>query len=218
MRHVPLAEPDALAQEKYLRVWHSGALFHKPESFPRLASHELFGNDRALELEIGCSTGEYLCAMAQVHPERNYVGIEINLKSLYVAVHNARELGLDNITFIKAPVQDVYRLMPPNSLQAVYMHFPDPSLHPKYRKRRIFTQEFLDKMHTALTPAGILSVVTDKEPLFWDMLALVETDARFEKTHAERFLVGFEPLVKSRYQAYWERHGVTIYRFEVRHL
>jgi tRNA (guanine-N7-)-methyltransferase len=218
IRHVRIEPPDEATAAKYLRVWNSGDLWHRTDSFPRLISSQLFGNDHPLELEIGCSTGEYLCSLARLNPGHNFLGVEINLKSLHAAVANAAALGLDNILFIKAPVQSLYPLMPPGSLHAAYMHFPDPYLHPKYRPRRLFTPEFLDAMHRALVPGGKVSIVTDKEVLFRDMLALIEQDTRFEKTHPERYLSGFEPEVKSRYQSYWERHGLQVYRFEVRNL
>jgi tRNA (guanine-N7-)-methyltransferase len=218
MRHVPLHEPDALTAERYLRVWNAGDLYNHPERFPRLTSEQLFGNQHPLEIEIGCSTGEYLCSLAASNPSRNFVGIEINLKSLYVAVHNASQRGLENILFIKAPLQDTYRLMRVDSLHAVYLHFPDPGLHPKFRKRKFIGQRLLDKMHDTLVPGGTLSFVTDKEELFREVLPLFESDPRFEKTHEERYLLGFEPDVKSRYQLYWERHGGTIFRVELRNV
>jgi tRNA (guanine-N7-)-methyltransferase len=216
MRHVALREPDRATAEKYLRVWKSGDLYNRSDTFPRLTSEQLFGNHLPLELEIGCSTGEYLCSLAASNPSRNFIGIEINLKSLYMAVQNASQRGLENVLFIKAPVQNTYSLMPPDSIYAVYLHFPDPSLHPKYRKRKFLTQTFLDKMHAALVPGGILSFVTDKEELFHEVLPLLEGGPHFEKTHEARYLLGFEPAVKSRYQLYWERHGGTIFRVELR--
>jgi tRNA (guanine-N7-)-methyltransferase len=212
---VRVEQPSEDDASKYLREWHAGDLWNHPETFPRITSEGLFGNNRPLEMEVGCSTGEYLCSLAQDRPEHNFVGVEINLKSLYLAVHNAAALGLDNILFIKAPIQSIYGLIPDGALSAVYMHFPDPYLHPKYRTRRMFTPEFLDKMHAALVGGGTISVATDKEELFWDMLGIVEGDPRFEKTHEERYLMGFEPRVKSRYQEYWERHDSLVYRFEV---
>ncbi len=218
MRHVPFREPDEVVADKYLRVWNTGDLQNRPESFPSLTSAELFGNDFPLELEVGCSTGEYLCSLAAANRAHNFLGIEINLKSLYVAVQNAAEQNLSNIMFIKAPLQYTYGLMRPTTLQAVYIHFPDPSLHPKYRKRKLLNQGFLDKMHGALIPGGILSFVTDKEELFHEVLPLIEAEVRFEKTHSERYLESFEPAVKSRYQVYWERHGGTIYRVELRNV
>jgi tRNA (guanine-N7-)-methyltransferase len=218
MRHVPLREPDAETAEKYLRAWDSGDLYNKSDSFPHLTSEQLFGNYLPLELEIGCSTGEYLCSLAAANPSHNFLGIEINLKSLFVAVRNASEHGLNNVLFIKAPAQNTYRLMEPDSLHAFYLHFPDPSLHPKYRKRKLLTQPFLDKVHDTLVAGGCFSFVTDKEELFLEILPVLENDPRFEKTHSERYLLGFEPTVKSRYQLYWERHGGTIFRIELRNV
>src|SRR5450759_294951 len=167
IRHVRVEQPDKATAAKYLRVWHAGDLWNHPDTFPRITSEALFGTDLPLEMEVGCSTSEYLCSLAQNAPDHNFLGVEINLKSLYLAVHNAAALGLSNILFVKAPIQSLYQLMPPNSLSAVYMHFPDPYLHPIYRTRRLFTAEFLDKMHSALVPSSKISIITDKGELFW---------------------------------------------------
>ncbi len=48
------------------------------------------------------------------------------------------------------------------------------------------------------------------------VLVVVEADGRFQRAHAERYLIGFEPEVKSRFQRIWERHGLPILRLEVR--
>ena len=213
IRHVKSEPPDERTLAKYLRYWRSKDLYQTPEAFPRLDSSHLFGNDHPLHLEIGCSTGEYLCALAAKDPATNFLGVEINLKSLYVAVGHAADLSLDNILFIKAPFQHTYSLLVPESLQAVYLHFPDPSLRPKQRKRQLFNTALLDALHPALMPGGVWSIVTDNEELFQGtILSLVEKDDRFKKVHAERYLLGFEPEAKSRYQLYWEKHGATIYR------
>lgn len=216
LRNVRLTPPDEQTTRYYLMHWHAGDLYHRPEAFPKITSQELFGNDRPLELEVGCGTGEFLCALAARHPDVNFVGTDVNLKSLYAAVNTAGAMALHNIRFIKAPMQYLYPLLAPDSLWVVYVHFPDPCLKPKYRKRRLLNRTFLDRMHYALVPGGKISIVTDNNDLFAEVLDMVEGDPRFEKTHRERYLVGFEPEVKSRYQLYWEKHGATIYRLEIR--
>jgi tRNA (guanine-N7-)-methyltransferase len=216
MRHVKLEVPSTEVAEKYLRVWHSGDLFHKPEEFPRISSPGLFGNDKPLEIEIGSNTGEYLCALARANPGRNYVGVEISMKPAYVAVNLAASLGLDNIVFVKAPAQDIYRLVPGGALSAAHMLFPDPALHPKFRKRRLFGPAFLDVMYRALMPGGTITLVTDKDEVLAYALETVEGDRRFERLHEEPYLLGFDPPTRTRYQRYWERHGGAIYRIELR--
>ena len=49
-----------------------------------------------------------------------------------------------------------------------------------------------------------------------DILAVVERDTRFEKAHVERYLVGFEPPAKSRFQRLWEGHGLPTLRLDLR--
>ena len=201
--------------ERYLLHWHTGDLYHRAESFPKLTSEGLFSDDRPLELEIGCGTGEYLCALAAANPTRNYVGLDTSLKSLYAAVHEAAERGLTNIRFVRASAQYIYPLLEDDSLGAVYVHFPEPILHPKFRKRRIFNPPFLQEIARALAPGGILSIVTDSEELFRSILDQVERQSALHRTHEERYLLGFDPPVKSRYQQYWEGHGAKIYRLEL---
>jgi len=215
VRHRRPSPPDERTATRYLLHWHTGDLYHAPETFPRLTSQHLFGNTLPMELEIGCGTGEYLCSLAQRNADTNYVGLDINLKSLFVAVETARSLSLDNIRFIKAPVQFVYPLLEHNSLRVVYLHFPDPLLKPKYRKRQILTGEFLHNIHRALAPGGRFSIVTDNKELFDNILALMHGDTRFERVHTEPYAIGFQPGVKSRYQLYWESHNLPILRLEL---
>ena len=214
-RHTKASAPDEPTAAKYLLRWYTGDLYRSIETFPALTSQALFGNDLPLELEIGCGTGEFLCGLAAERPEVNFVGLDINLKSLFVGVETASALLLENIKFIKAPIQFLYPLMPPGSLQAVYMHFPDPLLRPKYRKRKVLNEEFLKHLSEAFQPEGLFSIVTDNDELFEGVLALVEESPYFRKTHSERYLTGFEPQAKSRYVVYWEAHDKPIFRLQL---
>lgn len=208
--------PDAATESKYLRQLSGRQLYLQPCSLPKVTSPDLFGNEVPLELEVGCGTGEYLCSLAESEPEANFVGIDIHLRSLCGAVEAARGLGLDNILFIRANFSLMYPLLVSGSLRAIYLHFPDPTVEPRFRKRRIFSQRFLDAAWNALVPGGHLSVMTDHRQCFFEMLALAEQDERWGRAHEERYLVGFEHSVKSRYQRIWEGHGIPTLRFELR--
>ncbi len=166
-------------------------------------------------LEVGPGTGEWLIAQAEREPDSNFLGIDIYPKALYKAVADAAEAGLDNIIFVRAPIQFVYPLLVPDALRAVFMHYPDPNLRNR-GQHKIVNAEFLDAFHRALQPGGLLSLITDHEALFFEeMLPLVEGDPRWARTHAERFLVGYEPETKSRYQKMWEKHEVPPLRLEL---
>ena len=206
---------DALLK-RYLVTYDALGLYEHPETFPRLCSQALFGNAAPLELEVGCGSAEFLCALAAKEPGVNFVGVDLARRPLEKAVEIAASLGLENIRLLQGNFARMYPLLEPLSLRCVYVHFPDPNMRPKFRRRRIINHAFLDAIHEALVPAGTLSVMTDHEAFFLEMLALLEADCHFEKTHAERYLVGFEPAVKSRFQRIWEGHGLPILRCELR--
>lgn len=108
----------------------------------------------------------------------------------------------------------MYSLLPASTLQAVYLHFPDPNMRKRFQKRRIISPEFLDELDRILIPGGQFSIMTDHNAFFMEMLQLIEQDERLVKTHAERYLVGFEARVKSQFQCMWERHGLPTLRAE----
>lgn len=205
--------PDEETARKYLLHMPGRWLYHEPCTLPRITSSDLFGDDLPLHLEIGCGTGEYLCELARREPDVNFVGVDLHLRSLHSAIDTAKQLKLDNILFVKANFRLMYPLLAPNSLRSIYLHYPDPNMEPKFRKRRIFSPAFLDAAHRALIPGGHLSVVTDHREFFFDMLALADQDDRFERAHDAPYLVAFDPPVKSRYQRIWEGHGLPTLRF-----
>jgi tRNA (guanine-N7-)-methyltransferase len=201
---------------QYLRVYTAGDLYHHPEIFPCLCSSELFANRAPLELEVGCGTAEFLCSLAAREPEVNFVGVDIARRPLYKAVAVASSLQLANVRFLHANFVQLYPLLEPCSLRQVYVHFPDPNTRPTFHRRKLVTPAFLDAVHRALVPGGGLSLMSDHTALFQELLAVVEADGRFQRTHAAGYLIGFEPETKSRFQRIWERHGLPILRLEVR--
>jgi tRNA (guanine-N7-)-methyltransferase len=207
--------PDKQTAARYLLELPGDRLYREPLAFPEIGSASLFGDEKPLELEIGCGNGEFLCSLARTYPGTNFVGVEVKEKSVHQAVATAAAADLDNVLILKANFRLLYPLLVPGSLSAVYLHFPDPNTRPKFRKRRIFSHHFLTAMHAATTPDGRISVMTDHEGLFMEMLELAESDGSWQKTHAERYLVGFEAESPSRFQRIWEGHGMSTLRFEL---
>ncbi len=212
---IPNYEPTPERRARYLLHWEARHLFHTVEEFPLLTPEFLFNSSAPFVLEIGCGTGELLCQRAAAEPERNFFGIDLSRRSLYYAVHHAAEAGLPNIRFLRADVLLALPRLAPASVAEALLLFPDPNLAARHHKRRVFQPALLDALHTALAPAARLLVVSDDEALFMDMLALAEADPRYCKTHAARFLEGFEPPVRTRFQRTWERQGRAIRRFEL---
>lgn len=210
---VRLEEPSAEARESYLLEWDTKTLALTPEQYPQLTTKNLFGADGPLEVEVGPGTGEYLCQLAQEHPQRRYLGIEASRRSIYYAVNMSAERELANVRWLRANVKLLYPRFPDATWQTIYLHFPDPAHKPKDEKHIVFDADFLDATYRALRPGGRISVVSDQAEFFMMMLERAEADGRFEKAHAARYLEGFEPPVKSRFQQFWEGKGINPRQF-----
>ena len=213
---IKLVPPSPQAAKKYLLEWDNRSLYHHPEKYPALTSKNLFHATSPMALEIGCGTGEFLISSAAAQPNDNFVGVEISRRAVYHAVNIAEQASLDNIKFIKADIRLLYPLLESDSWQMIHLNYPDPNYNPGRRKHRIFDDQFLDASHAALTTEGKISVVTDQLPFLEDMLTIVENDQRFEKTHEQRYLEGFSPAQKTRFQQAWDRYKRTNYYFELR--
>jgi tRNA (guanine-N7-)-methyltransferase len=203
-------------RQRYLLDWDAVELRRAANTFPPLTSLALFGNQHPLEVEIGAGSGEYLCYLAARSPQANFLGIEVSRRAAYIAVAAAADPVLGNLRILRADFKLLVAVLAPQSWQAVYLHFPDPPHNREDAKHAIFDHAFLDAMAVVLVPGGQLSVVSDKTDFFTRMLALAAGDARFAKIHAEPYLQGFEPEVKSRFQLSWERKGIAPRRFVLR--
>jgi tRNA (guanine-N7-)-methyltransferase len=216
MRRLSAQPLDEAIARTYLRTFPSKQLFTNPRGLPAIDSRRLFGDEQPMHLEVGCGTADYLRALTRDDPRTNFVGVDVAHKPLLQAVRMAAAQALPNIRFIRGDLKLMYPLLIIDSLQAVSVHFPDPHVQTRFRKRRIVTPAFLDAIYRALAPGGKLSIMTDHQALFRDILTIVERDTRFESTHAEQYLLGFEPTVKSQFQRLWEGHGLPTLRLDLR--
>ena len=214
-RKIKRVPPSPEAMERYVRLWTQEEVHFHPERFPKLTSRELFGDDAPLELEVGCGTGEYLCDLAGSRPEARFVGVDPVTKVLFFAARQAEQRRLANLRLVRATMQGLYPLLAPDSLAAIYVHFPDPFVRSR-GEHKVLNARFFEAARQALVRGGTLSVVSDQPELFQEALGLVEEQPGLDKTHSERHLVGFEPALKSRYQRKWERYALPALRFEVR--
>ncbi len=189
-RRLKIQPPSEEKKGKYLHLWFNKELYHNIHQYPEISSSSLFGNEKPLEVDIGCGTGEFICRLGAKHPEKNYIGIDVAFKPLYRAVETAAADCLDNIRFIRADMNLIYPLLQPVSLRKVYFHFPIPIRKASQKKHVIFTPDFLNHMHKALEPGGQLSVMSD-DPLFFEELKkTARQDLRFQHVFHERNFPG----------------------------
>ncbi len=145
----------------------AGFCFDLPAPPSQLDWTKLFGNDRPVELEIGCGKGAFIVHAAQSRPEVNFAGIEVVRK---YQLYTANRLGRRGLTNAKMCCADARFALAwsiqSGSLDAVHVYFPDPWWKMRHQKRRIVTPEFLIWTIRALKPEGHFHLASDVPAYF----------------------------------------------------
>ncbi len=167
---------------------------------------------RPLLLDIGCARGRFLLRMAEAEPSWNYLGVEIREPLVDEANRLAAEAGLTNLhySFCNAMLwlDRLLEGIPPGTLQAVTIQFPDPWFKKKHAKRRMVNEEMVDTIASHLSPGGRVFVQTDIEFLAAEMFHLFRGDVRFAEKRAES-----NPLpVKTEREKAVEEKNLPVYR------
>jgi tRNA (guanine-N7-)-methyltransferase len=134
----------------------------------------LFGNDRPVYLEIGFGNGETLATLAERHPERNFLGVEVHGPGVGHLLLEVERRALGNVRVLRQDATDLLEQgLPPASLAGVYLFFPDPWPKTRHHKRRILNPAFVLLLARVLRPGGLFHAATDWEPYAREMLAVL---------------------------------------------
>lgn len=123
-------------------------------------------NGRELTLELGCGRGDYTLALAGQNPAGLFIGIDIQGERLWYGASQAEALKLNNVFFLRLPIETLADYFPAQSIKTIWITFPDP--YPKKRqiKKRLTAPYFLQLYKKILHPGGILHLKTDDQKLW----------------------------------------------------
>jgi tRNA (guanine-N7-)-methyltransferase len=162
----------------------------------------LYGRDAPRTLEIGFGNGENLAALAQAHPERDYLGVEVHLPGVGRLLRTLEAQQLGNVRVLCHDALEVLeQQLPPQWLQEILILFPDPWPKKRHHKRRLVQESFARLAAARLAEGGLLRIATDWEPYAQEMLAALagisslqnlSADGAFVARPAERQPTRFE--------------------------
>ena len=141
---------------------------------------EFFGNAHPIELDIGCGRGMFLVNAGLMRPEINYLGIELDYKEARHGAKRVYKRKMPNVRVLGGDANiALERFIPPGSVAAVHVYFPDPWWKRKHLRRRLFTDRFADRIAAVLQPDGLLHVWTDVADYFEVVSALLNHHEQF---------------------------------------
>jgi tRNA (guanine-N7-)-methyltransferase len=160
----------------------STSLIYRPASWvERLPLSAMFPGPAPIEVELGSGDGSFLAQWAARSPGRNFIAVERLLGRLRKLDRKARRSGLTNIRLLR--IEAGYfldYLLPPASIQALHLYFPDPWPKRKHRKNRLVNEAFPGRAARVLQPQGTVYLRTDDPEYFAQMQEVFAADSRFQ--------------------------------------
>jgi tRNA (guanine-N7-)-methyltransferase len=137
----------------------------------------VFGRDAPTVLEIGFGMGETTAAIAQAHPETNYLAIEVHSPGVGSLLKLIAERGLSNVRIVQYDaVEVIEHMIAPAAAAGIHIFFPDPWPKKRHHKRRLIRAPFVHVVASCLAPGGYLHLATDWEDYAQQMLDVLNQE------------------------------------------
>lgn len=162
---------------------------HKPWARPELAASPLFIDDpttqkggwhnafsdpsRPLHLELGCGKGGFISQMAVLHPDVNYLAVDIKSEMLGFTRRKVEQAFAeahrtpDNVLLCAFDIERLPMILgETDTATRIYINFCNPWPKIKHHKKRLTHPRQLRSYKTFLAHGGELWFKTDNAPLF----------------------------------------------------
>lgn len=133
-----------------------------------------FGNEHPITLELACGKGEYTIGLAEMYPDRNFIGVDLKGNRIWVGAKKAIQQQLHNVAFLRTHIDKITDYFAPQEVAEIWITFPDPQLRHRDIKKRLTHPKFLRLYQQILVSGGKINLKTDSPALFQFTLEVIE--------------------------------------------
>ncbi|HQQ94302.1 MAG TPA: tRNA (guanosine(46)-N7)-methyltransferase TrmB [Bacteroidia bacterium] len=134
---------------------------------------EQFNNDHPIVLELGCGKGEYTIGLAEKHPEKNFIGVDLKGNRLWTGAKQALERNMQNVAFLRTRIDFIDHCFGPGEVDEIWITFPDPQPQKTRARQRLTHPIFLERYRKILKAGAVIHLKTDSTSLYQYSLDLV---------------------------------------------
>ncbi|MEO7293741.1 MAG: tRNA (guanosine(46)-N7)-methyltransferase TrmB, partial [Ginsengibacter sp.] len=128
--------------------------------------NEFFKNDNPIILELACGKGEYTVGLAQLYPNKNFIGVDIKGNRMWAGAKFALENKLENVCFLRTQIDKINQYFSKHEIDEIWITFPDPFLRKSKTRKRLTHPKFLRLYDQFLKPRGLLHLKTDSPDFY----------------------------------------------------
>ncbi|MDR3624805.1 MAG: tRNA (guanosine(46)-N7)-methyltransferase TrmB [Chlamydiales bacterium] len=173
----------------------------------------LFGNSLPVRLEYCSGTGDWIIEKAKQDPLSNWVAVELRFDRLKKIWTKMRRENLPNLLlFCSEAFTVTHHFLADETIEEVFINFPDPWPKRRHAKHRLIQKRFLDEMVRTLKKSGKITLVTDDFSYVGEAIKEFTSHKGFKPLFLDPFYSVTEKSYGTSYfDALWRSKGKTIY-------
>ncbi|MBD3616419.1 MAG: tRNA (guanosine(46)-N7)-methyltransferase TrmB [Gracilimonas sp.] len=125
---------------------------------------EVFTKAQPIVLELACGKGEYSIGLAEIEPQKNYVGIDIKGNRMWVGATEALNRNLDNVRYLRGFIDHLDQFFGKDEVDEAWIVFSDPYI--KKERKRLTAPKFLTTYRKVMKPGAVIHLKTDSDVLY----------------------------------------------------
>jgi len=140
------------------------SFYTRHEEWTILPWETIFIKKAPIHLEYCSGNGQWIAERAKRHPEINWVAIEKRFDRARKIWGRIQREELDNL-FVVCGEGEIFTryYVPPDSVEQVFINFPDPWPKLRHAKHRLVRKSFLEDLRRVVLRGGKLTLVTDDQ-------------------------------------------------------
>jgi tRNA (guanine-N7-)-methyltransferase len=128
--------------------------------------NQFFKNHNPVVLELACGKGEYSLGLAQMYPNKNFIGVDQKGNRLWVGAKKAIQHNQKNVAFLRIQIDRITEFFGTEEVDEIWITFPDPQLRVSKSKKRLTHPKFLRLYSQLLKPGARIHLKTDSPDLY----------------------------------------------------
>lgn len=181
---------------------------------------KIFQRSAPKVLDIGTGMGDTTVTFATNHPETDYIAVEVHRPGIGSLLRQTMAYGLTNVRISNHDVIEVLQYqIPTNSIDIVYIFFPDPWPKKRHHKRRLISQSLLNLLKPCLKSHARIFIATDWQDYAEHILGVFAGDNEFINLAGPGQVAPrphWRPLTKFEKRGYQLEHQVWDFVFTCR--
>lgn len=177
-----------------------------------------FKNNNPIEIEIGMGKGNFLINKAILNPNINYIGIERYASILVSVVKKLEKYDLPNLKIMNIDAINIDEYFN-KSVSKIYLNFSDPWPKKRHIKRRLTSDQFLNKYENLFENDKVIELKTDNRGFFeYSLINLSKNNYILEEVKLDLYKDLNEDNIQTEYEIKFLNNNLPIYKLKARQI